>query len=116
MDLIEESRNSANQRFNIYQQKLRRYHSRRVRNRSFKEGDLVLRLRKVKEHKLQSPWEGCFVMSKVLHNGSYYLVDFHELKDRPDNWYQKHKREDPGDIYDETDRPWNIAQPRPFHT
>ena len=28
----------------IYQQDLRRYHSRRVRTRTFQEGDLVLRL------------------------------------------------------------------------
>ncbi|KAK1608287.1 hypothetical protein QYE76_031960 [Lolium multiflorum] len=79
-------------------------------------GDLVLRLRQVKDHKLQSPWEGPFVVSKVLHNGSYYLVDFRELRDRPANWRRKRKREDPDDIYDETDRPWNIAQLRPFHT
>ena len=45
VDLIEEAQNLADQRSTIYQQKLRRYHSRRVRNRSFKEGDLVLRLR-----------------------------------------------------------------------
>jgi hypothetical protein len=70
----------------------------------------------VKEHKLQSPWEGPFVIIKVLHNGSYYLVDFREKKDRPDNWYRKQKRDDPDDIYDEADRPWNIAQLTPFHT
>ena len=64
VDLLEEERNLADQRSTIYQQKLRRYHSRRVRNRSFKEGDLVLRLRQVKQHKLQSPWEGPFVISK----------------------------------------------------
>ncbi|KAK1664584.1 hypothetical protein QYE76_052743, partial [Lolium multiflorum] len=58
VDLIEEARNLADQRSTIYQQKLRRYHSRRVRNRSFMVGDLVLRLRQVKDHKLQSPWEG----------------------------------------------------------
>ncbi|KAK1631039.1 hypothetical protein QYE76_005354 [Lolium multiflorum] len=116
VDLIEEARNLADQRSAIYQQKLRRYHSRRVRNRSFMAGDLVLRLRQVKDHKLQSPWEGPFVVSKVLHNGSYYLVDFRELRDRPANWHRKRKREDPDDIYDETDRPWNIAQLRPFYT
>jgi hypothetical protein len=65
---------------------------------------------------LQSPWEGRFVVSKLLHNGSYYLVDIRELKDRPNNWHKKQKREDPGDVYDETDHPWNIAQPRLFHT
>ncbi|KAK1611012.1 hypothetical protein QYE76_034685 [Lolium multiflorum] len=80
-----------------------------------KSRDLVLR-RQVKDHKLQSPWEGPFVVSKVLHNGSYYLVDFRELKDRPANWHRKRKREDPDDIYDETDRPWNIAQLHPFYT
>ncbi|KAK1648151.1 hypothetical protein QYE76_065956 [Lolium multiflorum] len=116
VDLIEEARNLADQRSAIYQQKLRRYHSRRVRKRSFMAGDLVLRLRQVKDHKLQSPWEGPFVVSKVLHNGSYYLVDFRELRDRPANWHRKRKREDPDDIYDETDRPWNIAQLRPFYT
>lgn len=105
MDLIEKARNLADQRSTIYQQKLRRYHSRRVQNRSFRVGDLVLRLRQVKEHKLQYPWEGPFVISKVLHNGSYYLIDFREKKDRPANWYRKRKREDPDDIYDETDRP-----------
>ncbi|KAK1642835.1 hypothetical protein QYE76_060640 [Lolium multiflorum] len=115
VDLIEEARNLADQRSAIYQQKLRRYHSRRVRKRSFMAGDLVLRLRQVKDHKLQSPWEGPFVVSKVLHNGSY-LVDFRELRDRPANWHRKRKREDPDDIYDETDRPWNIAQLRPFYT
>ncbi|KAK1649381.1 hypothetical protein QYE76_067186 [Lolium multiflorum] len=82
----------------------------------YKRRDLVLRLRQVKDHKLQSPWEGPFVVSKVLHNGSYYLVDFRELRDRPANWRRKRKREDPDDIYDETDRPWNIAQLRPFYT
>ena len=82
VDLLEEARTLEDQRSTIYQQKLRRYHSRRVRNRSFKEGDLVLRLRQVKTHKLASPWEGPFVISKALHNGSYYLVDIREIKDR----------------------------------
>jgi hypothetical protein len=105
VDLLEEAHNLADQRSRIYQQKLRRYHSRRVRNRSFKEGDLVLRLRQVKEHKLQYPWEGPFIVSEVLHNRSYYLVDIRQLKDRNRNFLQKRKREDLGDVYDETYRP-----------
>ncbi|KAK1617663.1 hypothetical protein QYE76_023180 [Lolium multiflorum] len=116
MDLLEEARNLADQRSIIYQQKLRCYHSRRVQNRSFKEGDLVLRLRQVKVHKLQSPWKVPFVVSKVLHNGSYYLYDIRELKDVHANFLQKRKREDLGDVYDETYCPWNIAQLHPFHT
>ena len=116
VDLLEEERNLADQRSAIYQQKLRRYHSRRVRQRSFKEGDLVLRLRQETSHKLASPWEGPFVISKALHNGSYYLVDAREIKDRKKNFWRKRKRSDPDDIYDETERPWNIAQLHPFHT
>jgi len=75
----------------------------------------VLRLKQERDHKLAPPWEGPFVISKALHNGSYYLVDIRELKDRPDI-SRKRKRKDPGDVFDETDRPWNIAQLRPFHT
>jgi hypothetical protein len=76
---------------------------------SFKEGDLVLCLKQVKTHKLAPPWEGPFIISKALHNGSYYLVDIREVGDRHKDFLRKRKREDPGDIYDETERPWNIA-------
>jgi hypothetical protein len=113
VDLLEEKRDLAAQRSTIYQQNLRRYHSRRVRKRSFKEADLVLRLKQQKSHKLSPPWEGPFVISKALLNGSYYLVDIHELDKRPS---KKRKQRDPDNIYDETDRPWNITQLRPFYT
>ena len=89
----------------IYQQDLRRYHSRRVKSRTFQEGDLVLRLiqDQIDAHKLSPPWEGPFVVSKNLHNGSYYLIDIREHKD-------SRKSEE------ETRRPWNIAQLRPYYT
>jgi hypothetical protein len=45
MDLLEEERDLTAQRSAIYQQNLHRYHSRQVRKRSFKEGDLVLCLK-----------------------------------------------------------------------
>jgi hypothetical protein len=45
VDLLKEKRDLAAQRSAIYQQNLRHYHSRRVRQRSFKEGDLVLHLK-----------------------------------------------------------------------
>src|SRR3954468_6563519 len=79
VDLLEEARNLADQRSTIYQQKLRRYHSGRIRHRSFKEGDLVLRLKQEKRHKLEPPWEGPFVISKAVCNGSYYLVDIRQI-------------------------------------
>ena len=95
VDLAEEARELAAQRSAIHQQNLRHYHSRRVRHRSFKEGDLVLRLKQQKEHKLSPQWEGPFVVSKVLLNRSYYLVDIRELKDRPD--YSKKRKTDDRD-------------------
>ena len=44
VDLLEEGRLLALGRSAIYQQGLRRYHNRKVKPRSFQEGDLVLRL------------------------------------------------------------------------
>ena len=44
LDLLDEERDMAAARSAIYQQDLRCYHSRRVRTRTFQEGDLVLRL------------------------------------------------------------------------
>jgi hypothetical protein len=56
-NLLEEERDLAASRSAIYQQNLRHYHSRRVRGRSFNEGELVLRLIQKKEgmHKLSPP-------------------------------------------------------------
>jgi hypothetical protein len=31
-------------------------------------------------HKLSSPWEGPFIVSQVLGNGAYYLIDVQELR------------------------------------
>ena len=54
VDLLEEARELAASRSAIYQQNLRRYHSRKVSPWTFREGDLVLRLvqRKAGQHKL----------------------------------------------------------------
>ena len=55
------------------------------------------------------------VVSKVLLNGSYYLVDIRELKDRPD-YSKKRKTDDRDNEFAESKRPWNIAQLRHFYT
>ena len=83
LDLLNEERDITAARSAIYQQDLRRYHSRRVKTRTFQEGDLVLRLiqDQTDMRKLSPPWEGPFVVSKNLHNGSYYLIDVQEHKD-----------------------------------
>ena len=68
VDLLEEGRLLALSRSGIYQQNLRRYYNMKVRPRAFQEGDLVLRLiqRTASQHKLSAPWEGPFIISKVL--------------------------------------------------
>ena len=77
LDLLDEKRDTAMARSAVYQQDLRCDYSRRVRTRTFQEGDLVLRLiqDQTDMHKLSPRWEGPFVVSKNLHNGSYSLID-----------------------------------------
>ena len=67
LDLLDEERDLASARSEIYQQALRHYHSRRVKTRTFQEGDLVLRLiqDQTDMHKLSPPWKGPFVVSKI---------------------------------------------------
>ena len=103
LDMLDEKRDMALARSAVYQQDLRRYHSRRVKTRTFQEGDLVLRLiqDQTDMHKLSPPWEGPFVSNKNLHNGSYYLIDV---------------QEDSCSSEEETRRPWNIALLRPYYT
>ena len=73
LDMLDEERDLAAARSAIYQQDLRHYHSRRVKTRAFQEGDLVLWLIQDQTDmlKLSPPWEGPFVVSKNLNNGSY---------------------------------------------
>ena len=103
LDLLDEKWDMALARSAVYQQDMQRYHNRRVRTRAFQVGDLVLRLIQDQTgiHKLSPPWEGPFVVSKNLHNGSYYLIDV---------------REDSRSSEEETRRPWNIALLRPYYT
>ena len=91
----------------IYQQKLRRYHSRKVNPRKFREGDLVLRLvqHTAGMQKLSPPWEGPFIVSKALHNDAYYLIDAQkQVKNRMDK------------AGGETKRPSNVALLRHFYS
>jgi hypothetical protein len=74
-----------------YQQSLRRYHVRMVRPRDFQVGDLVLRLRQDARgrHNLTPPWEGPFIIAKILKPGTYKLTT------------------DQGEVYSNA---WNIKQ------
>ena len=75
---------------------MRRYHARGVRSRDLQVGDLVLRLRQDARgrHKLMPPWEGSFVIAKVLKPGTYKLANSQ------------------GEVYSNA---WNIRQLRRFY-
>ena len=75
VDSLEEARCNALVQSARYLEKIRRYHDRNVKERSFNIGDLVLR--RIQNttglHKLNSPWEGPFFVAKVTGPGSYHL-------------------------------------------
>jgi hypothetical protein len=68
LDQLEEARDMALLHSAQYQQSLRHYHARGVRSQDLQVGDLVLQLRQDARgrHKLTPPWEGPFVIAKVL--------------------------------------------------
>jgi hypothetical protein len=96
LDQLEEARDVALLHSARYQQSLRRYHARGVRPRSFQVGDLVLRLRQDARgrHKLTPPWEGSFIITKILKPRTYKLAN------------------DQGEVYSNA---WNIQQLRRFY-
>jgi hypothetical protein len=77
LDQLDEARTVALMHSTRYQQALRRYQARKIRPRAFNEGDLVLRLRHDNRvrHKLSPPWEGPYVVVKVLKPGTYKLAN-----------------------------------------
>ena len=108
IDLLEEARLLALSRSAIYQQGLRHYHSKKIKPLAFREGDLVLRLvqEQTGQHKLSSPWEGPFIVSKALCDcNAYYLIDTR----KPNKW-----KRDTADK--ETSRPWNAELLHPFYS
>jgi hypothetical protein len=88
IDLLKVAQEQSLARPALYQQQLRCYHSQKIRPLMFREGDLVLRLVQNTKgmHKLSSPWEEPFIVSRVLGNGAYYLIDAQEpRKNMADN-------------------------------
>jgi hypothetical protein len=77
LDQLDEARTVALMYSARYQQALRRYQARKIWRRDFNEGDLVLRLRQDNRgrHKLSPPWEGPYVVVKVLKPDTYKLAD-----------------------------------------
>jgi hypothetical protein len=96
LDQLEEVRDMALLHSARYQQSLRRYHARGVRSRDLQVGDLVLWLPQDARgrHKLMPPWEGQFIIAKILKPGTYRLAN------------------SPGEVYNNA---WNIRQLRRFY-
>jgi hypothetical protein len=75
IDGLEEARYAALIQSARYLEGIRRYHDHNIKEHSFNIGELVLRRIQNTEglHKLSSPWEGTFSISKVTGLGSYLL-------------------------------------------
>ena len=77
VDLAEEAHETAIICSAHSQQTLRRYHERKIRERTLEVGDLVLqRTQSTKDkHKLSPPWEGPYMVAEVIWPGAYRLKD-----------------------------------------
>jgi hypothetical protein len=75
IDGLEEFRCAALVQSARYLEGIQHYHDHNVKERSFNVSNLVLRRIQNTEglHKLSSPWEGPFSISKVTGHGSYRL-------------------------------------------
>jgi hypothetical protein len=94
-DLLHEARDVALARSAVYQQSLCNYHNKRVRGRSFEPGNLVLRLKQTSTSKLESPWEGPYLVHEAIPGGAYQLRNPKTGVD--------------------VENPWNAAQLRRFY-
>jgi hypothetical protein len=77
LDQLDEAHTVALMHSARYQQTLRRYQAQKIQCRDFDEGDLVLRLLPDNRgrHKLLPPWEGLYIIVKVLKPGTYKLAN-----------------------------------------
>jgi hypothetical protein len=80
LDLLQEKRDQAQIAQSAYQERMAKYFDRKVKPRSFKIGDLVLRkvtlaTRDPVEGKLAPSWEGPYKVISCQRPGAYYLED-----------------------------------------
>ena len=69
-DTADEAREIALSRSEGYQEKLCTYQSSRLCTRVFNMGDLMLRLKQEKVHKLAPQWEGPYIITEVIGGGT----------------------------------------------
>ncbi|XP_038986795.1 uncharacterized protein LOC120112114 [Phoenix dactylifera] len=77
LDLVEEVREAARVRMAKYQQRTAQYYNARVKIKSFKEGDLVLRKAEAsqptEQGKMAPNWKGPYQIARVQRPGAYKL-------------------------------------------
>ena len=78
LDLLDEKHEQVLKRTEDYQRKTARYYNQKVKPRSYKPGDLVLKqllpARKNPAHgKLRPSWEGPYIVTRVIRPGNYEL-------------------------------------------
>jgi hypothetical protein len=94
LDLLQEKRDRAQITMSAYQERVARYFNKKVKPRSFRVGDLVLRkvtlaTRDSTEGKLAPSWEGPYKVISCQRPGAYYLEDF-AGKVLPRPWNAEH--------------------------
>jgi hypothetical protein len=75
---LEEMRLKAYENARIYKERIKRWYDKRLK-KEFKEGDKVLlynsRFKTFGKGKLQSKWDGPYVVHSVLYNGAVTIMD-----------------------------------------
>jgi hypothetical protein len=76
---LEEMRLKAYENASIYKERIKRWYDKRLKKKDFKEGDNVLpynsRFKTFGKVKLQSKWDGPYVVHSVLSNGAVTIMD-----------------------------------------
>ena len=96
LDLLEEKRNLAALRVASYKQRSVRYFNSKVKERRFKEDDLVLRkinanTKEVSIGVLRPNWEGSYIIEGVVQPGTYKLKQ-RDGSLEPRTWNAEHLR------------------------
>ena len=81
LEALDDKRLQAQQQIELYQARISKAFNKKVRERIFKQGDLVLAVRRpmIMTHKTKGKfnpkWEGPYVVETVYSNGAYRLID-----------------------------------------
>jgi hypothetical protein len=76
---LEEMRLKAYENASIYKERIKRWYDKRLKKKEFKEGDKVLlynsRFKTFEKGKLESKWDGPYVVHSVHSNGAVTIMD-----------------------------------------